>query len=420
MDVRGNLLCIWGRTAVAVASVMLVTSISAADQAATATPAVGGQQVVAAGGQNTLPVPPLNDSLQQVGFFWGRNKSCQSCQAPQNCLSCQGCTSATPQAAEAVPPKEAEEVPSEPTEQAPLEQLPSSDFDLSSAMEAPSAPEMVVPNMIGDFLGVVIVSEPSFPGQVAYPTNRDPATYRTMARYKVADNNSPIPQWRLFYSSNFYNDPYGIGGHIQRSVPGVEMMLIQDMVSLEVRTSINSFNEFPNSDNNTEVGDVRTTIKSVIWRNQSTVVAGGMGIGWPVNKPPAVPNGVIYLSPYIGYLYQAPCSPWFLQGFQQIDFPLERHDQILMHTDVGLGFWAYRNPCTGIALAPTIELHAYTPFCSKPSGPLTGLIYNDAVNVALGGTAYLRRDLTVAMAAGLPLAEKDYDVELQLQFNWRF
>ena len=139
-------------------------------------------------------------------------------------------------------------------------------------------------------------------------------------------------------------------------------------------------------------------------------------------QPQGVPN-VYYMAPFVGYYFSRPNSPLFVQGFQQLDFPLHAADQTLMHTDVGVGFWLRRNEMDRMinSIAPTVELHLYTPLGDAPTGALTGLIYNDVLNMTIGSTFFIGNSLNCAIALGVPLTERhDYDIEAQFHVEWQF
>jgi hypothetical protein len=205
------------------------------------------------------------------------------------------------------------------------------------------------------------------------------------------------------------------------------------------------------------------------------------------------------LSPFLAGLY-APNDRFFAQSFLQFDLPLNDsradftetiprfvnpsipfvklsddpranvinppytesrkvREQILMHMDLGAGYWLLRDPSrrwlTGFA--PTAEIHYSTtlnnaglgifspdpsvvamptgmrnamgvPITTNtfpPTGPVVGNLRNrlDIVNLTLGGTFVLAERATLATAVALPLRQGDnrtFDWEFQVQFNYFF
>jgi hypothetical protein len=226
------------------------------------------------------------------------------------------------------------------------------------------------------------------------------------------------------YSYNYFHDAFHTIGDVQRHFGGFELAMLEQSASIEVVAAVNGFYGFPDVPDTAGFGDLRTTAKVVIYRNDTFVSSGGLGVGWPTgNKPAGVPAGDYYLSPFLGYLLSPQDGDWFLQAFQQLDVPTQGEDQILLHHDVGIGYWLRRDDpnrfVTGIA--PTIELHLYTPLGKAPSGALADLYYDDVLNATVGTTFILRRTCSLALGVGIPITtQRDYDVEAQMHFNWNF
>lgn len=204
-----------------------------------------------------------------------------------------------------------------------------------------------------------------------------------------------------------------------------------------------------------------------------------------------VKNETVALSPFVA-VAAAPTSRLFFNGFLQFDFPIgqdtveynqsnfarqvivdvengiyrdpfETHistggkirDQILMHLDLGMGYWLYQNPrgrrITG--LASLFELHwtstlqdadvysVQSTFLGEPvllanrdpnpavpqpvliEDPLrVGNLANrmDILNATFGGVITLSNDSSLSVGCSLPLQkgfDRVFDVELMLHFN---
>lgn len=332
------------------------------------------------------PVSPI----QKVGYF--KKKSCETCES----AVIGSAPSAAPGAA-AMPAPDA----------APMD---TTTDVFSPAFAAATTSAALAPNMIGDSLG--------------YYSSYDPYN-RAAQRYKVADNNVAIPRSRVYYGYNYFHDVYGSSGDIHRSMGGGELAFLDGNMSVDVRSSLNSFTNFGNLGlpADTEFGNLVTTIKGLAINDGSNYVSGGLAIQWPTGGVPfGLPNDVYIFSPYIAYLYASADSPIFLQGFMQLDVPSYADDQLLMHTDASIGYWIRRfegGLITGIA--PTAELHLYTPVGGAPRGSFAGLNYQDVLNATLGTTFLIRDQATLALGCGFPITNsRDYNVEAQLQFNWFF
>lgn len=278
-------------------------------------------------------------------------------------------------------------------------------------------PQPLAPNTLGDFIGIFVTQGAG--SQIPLATEQDIARERTLTRYKVSDNASPEPRCRAFYSFNYFQDAFDTSGDVARNFWGAEITFFRRSASIDIRTNVNSFFEFT-SPARTDFGNLFTTFKAVIWRSEDVLFSGGMAVGWPTGIfPELVAADNYYLSPFIGYIWAPANESWFIQGFQQLDFPTQSEDQPLMHTDIGVGLWLYEwGVCS---IAPTVELHAYTPFGDPPSGNLTNLTYRDVLNMTVGSTLYVTRHFSVASGVGFPLlSQSDYNVEFQLHVNWFF
>lgn len=297
---------------------------------------------------------------------------------------------------------------------------------LASSTNASAASGPVAPNMLGDFAGVFYTGAPE---EVPTPDNPvdelQRAEFRSVTRFKIADNTSPRPRTRLFYDYNFFQDAFQTTGNIHRNFLGGEYAFWDDLASIEVRNSLNLFRNFPDSSGENAWGDLQTTLKGVLASQEDWLVSAGLGIGAPTGQlPQGIPAGNWYFSPFVGYLIAPTDANWFIQGFEQIDVPYKSQDQGLIHTDIAIGMWLLRDPQgTGwlTGLAPTAELHLYTPYGSPPAGPYANIIYNDVLNLTLGGTAMIGQNMTLAAAVGVPIStSKDYDLEVQVHLNWFF
>lgn len=134
------------------------------------------------------------------------------------------------------------------------------------------------------------------------------------------------------------------------------------------------------------------------------------------------------------------------------------NDQFLLHTDIGVGYWLYKNPCASwlTGLAPTAELHYTTTLNDadlvafpdddfgrdrglvvpgNPAGtvalgvpPTQSTVGNtrnrmDILNLTVGATATIGDRLTIANGFGFPLRGGDnrtFDWEYQFQLNYYF
>jgi hypothetical protein len=271
--------------------------------------------------------------------------------------------------------------------------------------------------MLGDFIGGLYFGPP-LPSAVERPR----AIARTLPRYKVADNNSPIPRTRLLYSYNFYDRAFETSGDVHRHFIGGELLLWGGRFSVESRISLNEFHGFATGTNEAEVGDLRTTVKVPFYEGASSLASAGLAVGWPVgDMPGALSDSNIIFAPFIGYLYAPPGGRWFAHGFGQLDIPTEADDVILLHTDLGVGYFLRRQATNRLfsSIVPTAELHLYTPF-DDATGIYSALDYDHVLNGTVGATFVVGRNLALASGVSFPLTdEQHYAFEYQFHLSWR-
>jgi hypothetical protein len=400
---------------------------------------------------------------------------------------------------------------------------------------------------------------------VRVPTNG----FTSAVNANVAENNSPLPEDRVFFRYNFFHNAEFVGGpagapvfdpvtglmlspivtknyDVNTFTFGFEKTFLDRRASVELRVpfstglasrldlsagtvgsattdalgnttdasgnpffNVNSTPQNTVGHDDTEFGDMTLIFKGLVYRGPCLAITGGTALGIPTGQNTRVhvtdfigfgtdplsivrtrdfniDNDVWSLSPFLAFL-ATPTERLFAQGFLEFDFPLnddkltyservlnssgnpantdavittngqaippftESHnleDQILMHVDVGLGYWLLRNPSatwvTGIA--PTLELHYTTTLenakivtltndfsqvfdphgASQPSpapqvGNSRGRV--DILDLTVGTTFEIANRTTLATAFSFPLLGGDnrtYDWEFQFQLNYYF
>jgi hypothetical protein len=229
---------------------------------------------------------------------------------------------------------------------------------------------------------------------------------------KMSENDSPIPQDRVFFNYNHFHNSVevsefdiGLGttrfsqGHLDRYTLGLEKTFFDGNASVELRMPlVGTLNEQLdnvgiNADN---VGNLTAVVKSLLYMDEALAIGAGMAIETPTGNDLFArlattrlqfQNETVHLLPYIGFIWSAGDPRWgwgsglFLTGFAQVDINtgsnavdvLDRNgvaqgtlgkltDQNLGFFDVGAGYWLYRDPdaprLTGIAAIT--ELHYTT------------------------------------------------------------
>lgn len=296
--------------------------------------------------------------------------------------------------------------------------------DFASGLETAGGGSSLAPSMLGDFVGIIY----RVPQNLVIDTAQEQARARILNRYKIADNTSPIPQTRLIYSYNYFSDAFNTTGSIHRHTFGAELAMLDNLVSVEVRQAIDGFRDFPDASDRTDPANFRAIFKGVMYRRPGVLVSAGLGIGFPTGENvEGTPDDNYVFTPFVGFLYRSPGSRWYAQGFEQIDLPTSDDDQVLLHTDIGIGYHLHEEvdgpsilPFV-TAIIPTAELHLYTPIGDDPTGRLLGLVYQDVLNSTLGTVFFFGPSTSLSLGLGIPLStQKDYDYEFQCHFQWRF
>ncbi|MGL6094358.1 MAG: hypothetical protein ACRC7O_00975 [Fimbriiglobus sp.] len=250
---------------------------------------------------------------------------------------------------------------------------------------------------------------------------------------KIADNESPMPQDRVFASYNYYyavNNsllPTGFQrSNVQRQVIGFEKTFLDGDISLGMRLPfVQNFGSPAVSGN--DLGDLSIVLKGLLIGDTQTgdVLSAGLVVTAPTgNVAKVLVDGVnvgphsTLLQPWVGFIKNQ--SDWFAQGFTSVVVPTESADTTLMFNSFGIGYWAYRNPAgralTGIT--PVVEVHISTPFNNRDPD---GLIYfQDQVNIT-GGSYFSFRRLQLGLAVGTStIAPRPFQLEAIANLNYRF
>jgi hypothetical protein len=297
---------------------------------------------------------------------------------------------------------------------------------------------------------------------------------------KLAENNSPIPRDRFFFTYNYFNNVILDGGgriNVNRYIAGAEKTLFDGMASLELRipfsSTINS-DQYTDERNftDTEFGNVTLIYKHVLAETERTILAGGMGLVFPTADDARLfdvdgvqlvhlNNDMVRLQPYLGLAHKFN-DRLFFQSFVQLDvmprgnriygavepvpaqpLPLlgRLDDQPLLFADGSINWWLYRDESpfrkglTGIV--PSLELH-YTSSLnnadsirvSQPTAFGTDAIdirsminRFDYLNLTFGTHFVFGRGATITPGLVIPLRkgyDKEFDGEFVLDVNVPF
>jgi hypothetical protein len=290
-----------------------------------------------------------------------------------------------------------------------------------------------IPLMLGDLA-------PSFGTPHASAAAGSPSVIRfPWARgYKMADNQSPRPQDRVFVAFNFFDDLHqtpGTGLHevkIYREFFGVEKTFFDQNVSVGLRLPLNTITaagDVPGrGGTSTAVGDLTVFLKGIFWENRQTgsLLSAGLAI-----TPPTGPShfaGASFansipttsLQPFIAYIFNF--DRWFLQGFTGSNIPTDSKVTTMYYNDVGIGYFFFRNSSPGAlltAIVPTFEVHVNTPLNHRATTAVGSLLGTpDVVDLTFGVNFALWRRAVLAAGIVDPVTgPRPYELEAIVQLN---
>jgi hypothetical protein len=340
-----------------------------------------------------------------------------------------------------------------------------------------------VPNMYGDIaqsLGQasgVILDNNSLGLPVRQAFNFDIPAAGGSRRVKIGENNVAMPRDRVFFMYNHFHNVFQVTQqdltvpgsaitqqtHVDRYTLGFEKMFFDDLWSCEVRMPFNSsfdYNDPLFGVNGGSIGNLAVILKNLLYVDEMTSVAGGLGIDTPTGSDVSMRiatntlnfnNDALHLLPWIGIAHNQN-NLFFVNAFAQLDLATSGNqviagnangsrslgyfnEQNLLYLDLCVGSWLYNDPLaerlTSIALLG--ELHYTSTMQDTDRIAVTGATAFQLQN------NYNRQDIlngTVALQFGIaetsffriagvaPLSDQPdrrlFDGELQFQFNRLF
>lgn len=300
------------------------------------------------------------------------------------------------------------------------------------------------------------------------PTSRPvPSPGVSVRRVKIAENFSPEIRNRFFTNYSFFNNAFGGLGDISRFIIGMEQVLVDDLMSVEVRLPVaatyGSEQELNMpQDRDFEIGNFTVISKLALWRTERMLVSGGLGIGTPTADDTKIKlNGIdllrvknesVQIQPFLGMLFQA-SRDWTFQSYLQLDVAAGSDpilvnrsfvnpqandllevgkftDPTLMHLDFAASRLLYLDrsrEATVNAILANAELHYTTTL--QDSDEVKGTNFNyrnlknrfDIVNATFGSHFVFNNGLVITPAMSVPLTDgldrlSDYEAIVQVNY----
>ena len=280
-------------------------------------------------------------------------------------------------------------------------------------------------------------------------------------RVKISENYSPDVRDRCYFNYSFFNDAFGGLGDVSRFTFGLERVLVDDLISLELRlptaATYGSTQQLGgNQVRDYEVGNPTAILKAILLRTENYLWTGGLGVSLPLADDTLlrqdgidlvrVENESVHLQPFTGLLW-SPNQKWALQGLIQVDVAangdpilsnLDRtgirqigvfNDSTLITADVAATrvMWTGNHNTRLRSVLANSELH-YTgtvqdsDFVSDGNLTYANLADNfNILNATVGAHFVFGSGLVVTPGMSVPLRDgfdEQFDYEAILQFNW--
>ena len=285
------------------------------------------------------------------------------------------------------------------------------------------------------------------------PTPPDPRKASSLTAavrgIKIAENQSPRPQDRLFYSFNFYsnlNDAVNtrldspVGSlRAYRHILGLEKTFDDGRASIGFRLPIDTLTANSRIQGNfaraggtsTSAGDLGLFAKFLVREDQETgsLISAGLALTAPTG--PDRFAGASYLQslhttriqPFAGYIYNR--GRFYLHGFTALEFPTNPTDVTLAYNDAGIGYFLLRDPDPSrwlTAVAPTFEVHVNTPLNHRGAFDPTDLAgTSNVVNFTYGLNLEFARRSVLTFGLVSPVSSpKPFDLEAIILLNVKF
>jgi hypothetical protein len=256
-------------------------------------------------------------------------------------------------------------------------------------------------NMIGDQSPVLNIRQvPGFPTPPPPPppppggVNPPPPPSRfvrtllapSVRGFKIAENQSPIPQDRIYYNFNYFEDVNKRVNDffetpidnlkIYRHVFGLEKTFNEGKGSLGARLPLDTIHadsrerSLSEGGTSTALGNLTIFGKYILEQNPRTgdLISVGLAITPPTgpksfaNAPFLLRRNTTTIQPFMAYYLTR--GRFYFHGFTALDIPVDPTDATLLYNDVGLGYFLYRSPDPDrflTAVVPTLEAHLNTP-----------------------------------------------------------
>jgi hypothetical protein len=252
---------------------------------------------------------------------------------------------------------------------------------------------------------------------------------------KIAENQSPRPQDRIFTDFNYYEDLNGsvnrrllspIGdARLYQWLFGLEKTFLDQRASLGARLPLNTLST---SSDVPGVGRTSTALGNPTFfakyalvddRQTGNLISTGLAVTVPTGPRAFAGNelftgfGSTQLQPFLGIIRN--WGDFFVHGFTAIDVPLDRREATVLFNDFGVGYFLYREPYADqflTAVVPTFEVHVNTPLNHRGVFPADRGSIPDVVDLTYGTSFQFHHRAVLTLAFVTPVTgPRPFDFE---------
>ncbi len=267
--------------------------------------------------------------------------------------------------------------------------------------------------------------------------------------FKIAENQSPQPQDRVFFTFDYFSNLNGALNRrfdspvdnltAYRYVFGFEKTFDGGYGSFGARLPLDSLSADSTISGNfakpggtsTALNDLSLFTKYVLKVDPATGSLLSVGLEATLPTGPAQFAGAKYtegihsteIQPFLGYLLIR--QRFYLHGFLSLSAPSSVRDVTMVYNDLGIGYFVYRSADPNTALtsvAPTFEVHINDPLTHRDwfnANDPTGTADIVDLTYGLNLTFFRQSVLTFGMVTPVT-GPRPFNYEAVLLFNWRF
>jgi len=294
-----------------------------------------------------------------------------------------------------------------------------------------------IPQMLGDQGALFGALRQAGPNVARVPYERG---------YKMADNQSPMPQDRFFVAFNFYDNLNTLATRgeaatlhevkLYREFFGIEKTFFDQRASIGIRLPLNTLSaqsDVPGlAGTSTALGDLTVFVKYALYRDfaRGRLLSSGLAVTPPTGpgalagSPTANSLHAAALQPFLGYIYSLGPNV-FIQGFSGVNVPTYPGVVTMMYNDMAIGYFLYRdesgqNRFLG-AIVPTFEVHVSTPLNHRLAiGPQGFTGTPDVVDLTFGAGFVLGGAVLSTGIVNPVTGPRPFDLEVVAQLNVLF